>query len=435
MTDAISAIRTKNYYYQIKNSLLYRAIAVSATFAAVPLMIKYLGPEEFGVWSTILTLMSWVIFFDFGIGNGLRNLVAEALARDDFSAAKAYTSSAYLMVGGVALCLGCFTIFASYLMPWQSIFETQVISSENLRYAVQVTIIFVLANFWLGLVNSLVGAIQKSSISAFGQAATNVSILFLVFLISRTFPRSIVDLAIIYGFSMIISNTMISIWFFFKYPALIPSLSYTTSHGRPLLGLGLKFFLIQLSGLILFATDKIVIIQVLGPIYVAEYEVVYKIFSIITFVHSVISIPLWSAYTDAHKRGDSAWIRRMVARQLRIYTVIAAAAVTLLLLCNTIIEAWVGKEFLASPALLLSMLLYVLIASWNNIFAMIVNGIGSINIQLYTALIAMILNIPLSLFLSTHTTLQMSGIIIGTAICLAIPGLALTLQVRKLVLD
>lgn len=42
----------------------------------MPIMIKYLGAEQFGIWATMLTLITWVMLFDFGIGNGLKiNLV------------------------------------------------------------------------------------------------------------------------------------------------------------------------------------------------------------------------------------------------------------------------------------------------------------------------------------------------------------------------
>ena len=34
----------------------------------------------------------------------------------------------------------------------------------------------------------------------------------------------------------------------------------------------------------------------------------FKLFSVITFAHALVSGPLWSAYTDAYHRGDFVWI-------------------------------------------------------------------------------------------------------------------------------
>jgi len=81
MSEAVSKERTHNYVRQIKGAVVYKAVAMAASFLAIPLMIRYLGQEQFGVWSTLLTVMSWIVFFDLGVGNGLRNKVAEALAK------------------------------------------------------------------------------------------------------------------------------------------------------------------------------------------------------------------------------------------------------------------------------------------------------------------------------------------------------------------
>lgn len=80
MTEAVSEERTRNYLRQIKGAVAYKAVAMASSFLAIPLMIGYLGQEQFGVWSTLLTVISWVVFFDLGVGNGLRNKVAESLA-------------------------------------------------------------------------------------------------------------------------------------------------------------------------------------------------------------------------------------------------------------------------------------------------------------------------------------------------------------------
>ena len=105
MSEAVTVERTKNYLRQIKGSVLYKGGAVAASFLAIPVMISYLGVAQFGVWSTLLTIMSWVVFFDLGVGNGLRNKVAESLAIGRHDLAQAYISSAYSMIALVALAL------------------------------------------------------------------------------------------------------------------------------------------------------------------------------------------------------------------------------------------------------------------------------------------------------------------------------------------
>jgi len=104
-------------------------------------------------------------------------------------------------------------------------------------------------------------------------------------------------------------NVFISLWFYRKYADLSPQLSLNQHHVRPLLSLGGQFFVIQLAVLVIFTTDKILITQLFGPQYVTSYDIVFKLFSIITMAYALIAGPLWSAYTDAYHRGDLVWIR------------------------------------------------------------------------------------------------------------------------------
>lgn len=71
MSADISKERTSNYLRQVKGAVVYKGVAMIASFLAIPMMIRYLGQEQFGVWSTLLTVMSWIVFFDLGIGNGI----------------------------------------------------------------------------------------------------------------------------------------------------------------------------------------------------------------------------------------------------------------------------------------------------------------------------------------------------------------------------
>ena len=111
MTQAVSQDRTNNYVRQVKGSVLFKGLAVAATFLAVPLMIRYLGQEQYGIWSTLLSIMSWVVFFDLGIGNGLRNKLAESLAKHQVSEAAGYIASGYTWIGAISVLL--FVLIAS----------------------------------------------------------------------------------------------------------------------------------------------------------------------------------------------------------------------------------------------------------------------------------------------------------------------------------
>ncbi|WP_168232836.1 oligosaccharide flippase family protein [Pseudomonas veronii] len=432
MPENVAVDRTHNYLRQIKGSVLYKGVSVVASFLTIPIMISYLGIAQFGVWSTLLTIMSWVVFFDLGVGNGLRNKVAESLAKDLPGEARNYISSAYSLIAFIALALWLLFAILSYVVSWQSIFNTSLIAEKELRSAVQIAITFMLVNFWVGLITALLGAVQKSALVSLGQLFTNVFALIVVYLLSVSGEGSIIKLSWVYGSALLGGNVFLSVLFYRRYKYLMPVFRLCRDHVTPLLSVGVQFFIIQLAVLVVFTTDKILITQLFGPEHVAEYEVVFKLFSIITFVHALVSSPLWSAYTDAYHRKDTLWIVRMLRMQLKLYCGVVAGLLVLACLAPFIISIWIGRDFSVSFSLVALVALFVAVTTWNSIFAVMLNGAGAVRVQLYTAVAAMIANIPLALLLVKFFGMGVGGVVLAATLSLIFSAVLLPLQVFRL---
>ncbi|KMK90187.1 hypothetical protein VL03_22060, partial [Rossellomorea marisflavi] len=57
----------------------------------LPAYIKYFGDQNIlGFWFTLLSILTWILTFDLGIGNGLRNNLVHALVKRDELLAKRY---------------------------------------------------------------------------------------------------------------------------------------------------------------------------------------------------------------------------------------------------------------------------------------------------------------------------------------------------------
>ncbi len=433
MADTVSIERTRNYLLQIKGSVVFKSLAVVASFLALPWMIHYLGQEQFGVWSTLLSLMSWVVFFDLGINSGLRNKVAESLAKNKMGEAACYVASGYTLIGIFAIFLFVVSMIISFFVPWQTVFNTHLISELTLRIAVQIAIFFIVMNFWIGLILSLLGAVQKTSLISLGQFIFNLLALFVVLVLALTTDASIIYMSIGYGASMVSANIVLSLWFYKRYPELRPKPYWHKHHIDPILSLGLQFFSIQLALLVIYTTDKILITQIFGPQYVTQYEVVFKYFSVIIIMYSFISAPLWSAYTDAYQRGDLQWIKSMLNKQLKIFGGIVIVVIGMVLLAKPVIAVWIGHDVEVSVTLVAAMGIFVLISIWNNVYTMFVNGTGKIKPQLYTAIIAMILNVPLALLFAIYFDFGLSGIVLAMSVSLLIAAIVLPIQVYSMI--
>lgn len=431
MNDSISKARTRNYLFQIKSSVFYKAVAMGASFLAVPPMLHHLGAEVFGVWSTLLTVMSWVVFFDFGIGNGLKNKVAESLAIGNREEAAAYIATGYGLIGLVALAMWLVAMAAAVFIPWQWVFNSVAVEENTLRTTAQIAVTFLLLNFWLGMVSSLLGAVQKTGMIALGQMFANCLTLFSVLLIAHFTDGSMAYFAMAFGLSLALSNTALIVWFLRNYGDLCLPPAIRKLRVYPLLSFGAQFFIIQIAVLVIFTTDKLLIAQWVGPEFVTQYDLVFKIFSVAIFAHGMVSNPLWSAYTDAYKRQDYGWIRNMIRNQHLVFGATALALAVLAFVVPWIIQLWVGPDVKIVGSLIATLCLYSIVSVWNGMYAMITNGIGEIRIQMYTSVIAMVLNVPLAWVLLKVFDLGVSAIVLSNVLCLLFGAIALPIQLSN----
>lgn len=421
MTKFVSQARSHNYLRQVKGSVVFKGLGVACSFLAIPLMIHYLGQEQFGVWSTLLSVMTWITFFDLGLGNGLRNKLAESLAKDQTEEARSYISSAYSLIGLIAFTVFVLLALSAFIVPWQRVFNTHSLSAENLSYAVLITGFFIALNFWVSLINAVLNAVQKTSFVVMGQFLISALSLTFVYVLTKTTEASLLYLATAYGVSIVGANVVLSGWFYKSNIGLMPKLSLDFSHVRPLLNLGLQFFAIQIAVLIIYATSKILIAQLYGPEFVTQYEVVFKLFSVITLVYGLVMAPLWSSYTDAYHREDVEWIKRTLKKQIAIFGLIVLAVILLISVAKPLIALWVGSDVQVSMALIISMGGFILVSAWTNIYASFLNGVGEIRVSVIVSVAAMFLNIPASILLAKYTSLDASAVVIGTIIAL-LPG-------------
>ena len=72
-----------------------RVVQIGASLITVPLALRYLGTERFGLWMTISSVLLMAGFADFGLGNGLLNAVAKAHGKDDIEGIKKAISSGF----------------------------------------------------------------------------------------------------------------------------------------------------------------------------------------------------------------------------------------------------------------------------------------------------------------------------------------------------
>jgi O-antigen/teichoic acid export membrane protein len=203
-------------------------------------------------------------------------------------------------------------------------------------------------------------------------------------------------------------------------------------YAKNLVQLGIKFFIIQISSLIVFTTDNIIITQIFTPGEVTVYNVAYKYFNIIPLVFGVILTPFWSAYTEAYAKKDFQWIRMSTKKLLKIWIIFVLVILVMLGISREFYGIWTESRINVPFILSAFMGLFAIIQMWNNIFTYFINGVGKIKLQLYLSSFAGILNIPLSIMLAKTLNLGVTGVIIATSVCMLFGTFLIPIQYYKI---
>ena len=117
--------RTLRAKKNIAASFFIKGLGIAVGLMLVPLTINYLDPTRYGIWITLSSIIGWFGFFDIGLGHGLRNKFAEALAIGKHELARAYVSTTYailsIIIGGVLLLF----YFVNPFLNWNIILNAE----------------------------------------------------------------------------------------------------------------------------------------------------------------------------------------------------------------------------------------------------------------------------------------------------------------------
>lgn len=413
--------RTKNIKLQIYLSFVLRGLSIFLSFFVVRLTIGYLGNNLYGIWIVLLSIISWLSLFDIGIGNGLRNKLTIALSNSDNDNARSYISTSYIILSFIGFVLLLFFIVCIYLLDWVSIFNSTLLSNDEYRLMMFLFLFSIVFSFVLGLINSILNAYQQTSLTNVISILTNLIFIFFLIVFKSFFLSNIIKIVFIYCLSLILSHLLFTFYFFKQKKEVIPSLHYfSKSKIKDILSLGGSFFVIQIAVLLIFTVDNYIILQLLGTEQVSIYNIVFKLFSVFTVAFGIIIAPLWSAFTEANQKNDFEWMFKTIKKLNLLFILIVIGVIIMSILYQPILDFWLPKENRIIPSfdLIIAFSVFVLISIWNNIYSFFLNGLGIVKIQMITAVIGAILNIPLAYFFIKTLGLELSGIVY--AMCLSL---------------
>ncbi|MDK2788039.1 MAG: hypothetical protein PWP07_1264 [Epulopiscium sp.] len=427
--------RTRLLVKNVISGFFIKGGSIICSFLLVPLTIDFVDVKTYGIWLTLSSIIGWASFFDVGLGHGLRNRFAKAIALNEQEKAKHYVSSAYFVLFAIILVLAVIFTIANPYINWSTVLAAPLDMKQSLTIVAAIVVYSFLLQLLLKLITSLLLAKQWSAKASLVSLIGNTLSLSIIYLATKTTNGSLLVLALIFSTIPTLVLLFYNIYYFntsFKFYK--PSFFYVRLGDiKALFGLGALFFLIQIAAIIQFQTGNILIAHWFGNNEVAVYNVTYKYFSVITMGFSLIVAPYWSAFTDAYTKNDFNWIKSIVSKTIKIWFIFALVGIFMLLFSPFIYKIWIGNRLAIPFSLSLTMLIYTLLLSYGSIFVMFINGIGKIKLQTYTSLVSPLAFLGLA-YLFTHTLhIGIAGIVLATILANFYGPILAPLQFKKII--
>ena len=439
LTDRVTAVRTahprsRQAFKNSVGSVLVKGGNVVLSLLLIRLTLTLLQEEKYGIWTAISSLVTFASFFDIGLGNGLRNRLTEAVAMGNTAVGRSYVSTAYVLFAGLQIGLLLLASVLVYTVDWKYILNVRL-TNEYLGLLIFVTLCGFCTKIILDVVSSVLLALQKTALSNFIYFIANLGIVIGIAGLSYGAYNNLLSVALVSAIVPVVVLLAFSIYY---YRGALrdnpPSLKAVDFSNRgSMLDLGLKFFIIQIAGVIIFSTDNVIISKLFGPKAVTEYSVVFRYYNAVSSLFFVLISPFWSAFTEAYAKNDLDWVKNTYRRMQRSWLVILAVVGVMFLLSSYVYRLWLGDIFKTTWSLNALMAIFVLISCWNNITVTVLNGFGKVKLQLYTALAGAIINLPLCLYFGRYLGHGSKGIIMASSLSLLFGTVLGTIQADKLV--
>ncbi len=401
----------------IKNisiGMVMKPVSMFLSMMYIPIVLKFIGEERYGVWAIILNMLTWINIFDIGIGNGLRNRLTESCAAADYKAAQVYVSTAYI---GTSILSAVFfiTINSAWSIFSLNQFFNMEIAGENVNAVIVISIFFICVNFVLALNRTAAFAIQKSGVISIAGVFGQVIQVTAVFILSKAVTGNLMIIALVYGLVSLLDNIVLFVYLTKKNTYLVPKLRLADMrYMKSMLSLGAGFFAMQIGAMVLNTTDNLLISRLFGSTEVIPYNMVYKILNLFVTVHGIILMPMWSAFTEASARNDIGWIRRNLKRMNLMTLLLAGGVVLGAFLFEPFAAIWLGKKLVYEKTLIVIAAAYMIIQMFANNYSSLLCGVGHIKGAAVIASSGAVLNIPISIIFAKYFQMGLSGVILGS---------------------
>jgi O-antigen/teichoic acid export membrane protein len=357
--------------------------------AVVPLSLRLLGTERYGLWLAVGSLVALGGVADLGLSPGLVNVVAAASGRGDLEAMRRRISTAFAAYAALAGVLALALILTS---QWGGL--PRLLGAKDARLAHEARLLVAVcgALFAAGslarVVTTACTALQEGYFASWAYVAGSLGSLVLLAPLVW-WHGSLLAYTLVMGLPVLVALVAIGAMFFGnRHPDLRPGLQWCDAASlRDLWGVAGPVTLQQLGNLTVFYSANVLIANRLGPAAVPQYAIPYALFGILVSLAWQIVSPYLPAYAEASARGDWQWIRRRAMHALWVtLALLGCGGAALLLAGPETIRLWTGGQVKTGTGLLAALACFSLLKAVSMANGVLLVGLRLVKMAAFVSL-------------------------------------------------
>lgn len=416
-----------------KNTLINLAGQVLPLFVGIvtiPLLIKGLGTERFGVLTLAWMVIGYFSLFDLGLGRALTQIIAMRLGKEEAIELPGlvWTALAIMAVMGVvgaaiAGSLSPLLIATVFKMPDQ-------LRPETLQafYILSASIpVVILSSGFVGILT----AYQRFDLINAVRIPLGLSN-FLVPLVVLTFSTSLMPITLLLAICRL-ASCIAQFWFCSRVmPSLCGGKRFLLGAVKPLFGFGGWMTVSNIIGPLMVYLDRFVIGAVISVTAVAYYATPYEMVTKLFIISGALIASLFPAFA-AYNNGDASRTIQLFTKSIAaIFISIFPIVLIVVTFSHEILMIWLGKDFAINSSHVLQWLAAgVFVNCLAQVFFALIQGRGRPDITAKIHFLELIFYLPLLWWSLRHYGIV--GAAVTWTLRVTIDGILLLLATQRLI--
>ncbi|MDA8429806.1 MAG: flippase [Geobacteraceae bacterium] len=335
-------------------NLVGQILPLLVGIVTIPMLIKGLGTERFGVLTLAWMVIGYFSLFDLGLGRALTHIIAQRLGKEEARELPGLVWTALVIMavmgvigGGIAGALSPYLIAKVFKMPDQ-------LRPETLQafYILSASIpIVVISSGCVGILT----AYQRFDLINAVRAPLGLTN-FIVPLLVLPFSTSLVPITLLLAVSRLVS-CVAQYWLCARVmPSLRMKKRFIPGAVKPLFGFGGWMTVSNIIGPLMVYLDRFVIGAVISVTAVAYYATPYEMVTKLWIISGALVTSLFPAFAASNKSDAGRTVQLISKSIAAIFILIFPIVLIIVTFSQEGLMLWLGKDFANNSATVLQWL-------------------------------------------------------------------------------